>query len=191
MSELLTIDEHEAEHWRNGLREFDAQNELIAFAIMCAFTKPETWLDVGCGTGAIVRAALANGVDAFGIDQLAQDDKYFKRVDLRAKIELPRQFQFVTCIEVAEHLQEEYEGEICDTMVRHVAPNGKLIFTAAKPGQGGYNHFNCQPQKYWRDRLESRGLRYSLADTMRLKEIWTWTFTALHHLEENLQVFTR
>ena len=192
---IQAIDPHEAEHWREGLREFDAQNELIAMAIMCAFTKPQTWLDVGCGTGVLVRTAACNGIISTGVDQLVTNQDtgrfWFYKRDLREPLDLGRTFEMVTCIEVAEHLEEKFEGVICDTLARHVAPGGRLVFTAAKPGQPGYNHFNCQPQRYWRDRLESRGLRYSQADTIRLANILQWTYTSLHHLEENLQVFTR
>lgn len=191
MTDIPQISDDEKIHWREGLHEFDWQNELIAFGIMSAYKKPASWLDVGCGTGAIVNAALANSVDAFGVDQLVTDDKHFKVADLRQPLDLGRTFELVSCIEVVEHLEEQFEGVICDTLARHVASGGRLVLTAAKPGQGGYNHFNCQPQKYWRDRLESRGLRYNPIDTGRLAEIWKWTFTSLHHLEENLQVFTR
>jgi cyclopropane fatty-acyl-phospholipid synthase-like methyltransferase len=191
---MLEISESEKQHWREGLAKDDSQNELIAMAILCAFTKPKSWLDVGCGTGAVARTAMHNGIEAYGVDQLVDEALrgwIAKTWDLRLPLNLERTFDLVTCIEVAEHLEEEYEGVICDTLVRHVAEGGRLVFTAAKPGQGGYNHFNCQPQKYWRDRMESRGLKYSQADTLRLAEIWKWTFTALHHLEENLQVFRR
>lgn len=192
MGALTAISEDEQQIWREGLHEFDAQNELIAFAIMCAFTKPDSWLDVGSGTGAVVYAALANRVNAYGIDQLADSTSpYFRQIDLRQAIDLNRTFAIVTSIEVVEHLEPEFDGVICDTLVRHVAPGGYLILTSAKPGQPGYNHFNCQPLKYWRDRIESRGMRYSQSDTVRLAAILSHTYTALHHLEENLQVFRR
>lgn len=192
VTDILSIDEHEAKEWREGLGEFDAPNELIAFGIMAALTKPASWLDVGCGTGAIVKTALHNLVDAFGVDQLAEDSDRFMRVDLRLPLDLKRTFALVSCIEVAEHLQPEYEGVICDTLARHVQVSGGiLVFTAAKPGQSGYNHFNCQSKEYWHDRLESRGLKYDYVRTMRLGELWRQTWTQLHHLEENLQVFTR
>jgi SAM-dependent methyltransferase len=186
------MEESERAYWRNGLKEFDAANELIALGICCAFTKPLSWLDVGCGTGAVVWSAEALGILSFGVDQLVETDGiWFKRVDLTQPLDLGRTFELVTCIEVAEHLQEEYEGVICDTLARHVAPGGRLVFTAATPGQIGYDHFNCQPKKYWTDRLESRGLVYNYRDTERLAEIWRWTYTNLNHLPKNLQVFTR
>ena len=87
--------------------------------------------------------------------------------------------------------EPEYEGVISDTLVRHVAKGGRLVMTSAPPGQPGYNHFNCQPLKYWRDRMETRGLEYSNVDTRKLVEVWGHTFMATHWLENNLQVFYR
>ena len=189
------MNETERQHWVEGLKEFDWQNELIALGIVCAFTKPKSWLDLGCGTGAMVKVAYRNGIQSFGVDQIAEEDeftaKYFKQYDLTQPLDLGRQFALVTTIEFVEHLPEEYEGVICDTITRHVAPGGRLVFTAAVPGQGGYNHFNCQPPKYWTDRLESRGMIYSANETRRLAAIWKNTFTALNHLSENVQVFIR
>lgn len=185
------MDEHEREHWVNGLKEYDWQNELIAFGVMCAFMKPQTWLDIGCGTGAMVKTAIRNGVAAFGVDQIAENSEQFKQHDLTQPLDLGRKFALVTTIEFVEHLPEQFEGVICDTITRHIAPGGRLIFTAAVPGQGGYNHFNCQPPKYWTDRLTSRGLTYNVAETRRIAAIWKNTFTTLNHLSENVQVFNR
>ena len=84
------MDDAEYQHWKNGLAQFDVDNELIAMAIMCAFTKPTSWLDVGCGTGAIVRTAQLFGIDAFGIDQIQEDGANFKKVDLTQKVALHR-----------------------------------------------------------------------------------------------------
>lgn len=185
------MDEQERQHWLEGLAQFDKENELIALGVMCAFGKPQSWLDVGCGTGAVVNTAHRLGIDAFGIDQMQTLSDRFAPVDLRNKIYLGRTFELVYSVEVAEHIEETYEGEFCDTLVRHVAEGGRLILTAAPPGQDGYNHFNCQTKKYWRDRMESRGLVYHAADTERLAAIWKQSFTSLMHLSKNLQVFKR
>lgn len=185
------MDDFEYKHWVEGLKEFDWQNELVAMAIMCAFTKPTSWLDVGCGTGAMVKVARQVGVAAFGVDQIAEDGDWFKRADLTKPFDYSNTFELVSSIEMVEHLPEQFEGVISDTLVRHVAPGGRLVLSAARPGQQGFNHFNCQPQKYWRDRMESRGLTYSIADTTRLSEILKWTYTALNHLRDNVQVFKR
>jgi cyclopropane fatty-acyl-phospholipid synthase-like methyltransferase len=170
------LDESERRHWLEGLAAFDKENELVL---------------LGCGTGAVVREARLLGIHAHGIDQMQDDDDIFKRVDLREKLDLFCKFDLVYCVEVAEHLEPQYEGEFCDTLARHTKPGGRLVFTAAPPGQGGYNHFNCQPQIYWRDRLESRGMIYNVAETERLAEIWRNTYVTLNHLARNVQVFNQ
>ena len=185
------MNEAERSEWIKGLAQFDVDNELAIMAVFCAFMLPRNMLDVGCGTGAVVNTAQTLGVDAFGVDQLAKDSSTFKEVDLTQKLDLKRKFELVYCVEVVEHLQPEYEGVICDTLARHTAPNGILVFTAALPGQNGYNHFNCQPKQYWRDRLESRGMRFNDAYTFRMATIWQHTHMTLNHLALNVQVFNQ
>lgn len=185
------LDETERQHWLEGLAVFDRENELVLLGVLCAFTKPATLLDVGCGTGAVVREARLLGIDAYGIDQMQDDNEHFKRVDLREKIDLFAKFDTVYSVEVAEHLEEQYEGEFCDTLARHTVEGGRLIFTAAPPGQGGYNHFNCQPKEYWRDRFKSRGMVYNVGETERLATIWRNTWVTLNHLARNVQVFNQ
>jgi len=185
------LNESERNNWLEGLPQFDADNELITFAIMAAFTKPATWLDIGCGTGAVVNTARLNGIDAFGVDQIQDDAEYFKHSDLTQPLDLGRQFDVVTCIEMVEHLMPEYEGVICDTLARHVKPQCILILTSAQKGQDGYNHFNCQPKKYWKDRLESRGMLLNVAYTERLATMFFHTHSTLNHLSKNVQVFNQ
>jgi hypothetical protein len=39
-----------------------------------------------------------------------------------------------------------------------IRPTGRLIWSAAQPGQGGSGHINCQPKAYWADALQAAGL---------------------------------
>lgn len=186
------IELQEGKQWLEGLSQFDSGNRCAILAVFATFGIPATYLDVGCGTGAMVGIARQIGVDAYGVDQLPHDEEWIYRRDLRQPFDQARQFELVTSIEFVEHIEAEYEGTISDTLARHIMPNGgRLVLTSAPPGQPGYNHFNCQPKSYWRDRLEVRGLYYSEADTDRLVEVWARTFMATHWLENNLQVFRR
>lgn len=186
------IGQQESQQWFEGLSQFDASNQCAILAVFAIFGIPTTYLDVGCGTGAMVKVAKAIGVDAYGVDQLVGEDYYnLYRRDLRQPFDLARQFDLVTSIEFVEHVEADYEGNVSDTLTRHVGIGGRLVLTSAPPGQPGYNHFNCQPKSYWRDRMENRGLRYSEIETLRLVEVWSHTFMATHWLENNLQVFRR
>lgn len=182
----------EEQRWLTGLHEFDEGNALALLALFAGFRIPHSYLDVGCGTGAMVKIARQLGVEAFGVDILPLEEPYFYQRDLREPCDLGRTFDLVTSVEVAEHIAPEAADTLCDTYARHVRVDGGLfILTAAAPGQNGDGHVNCQPQLYWRDRLTSRGLKYDEWATQRLVRLWADVHMCTHWLETNLQVFHR
>ena len=181
----------ELDKWRSGLEVFDDANELIACALFATVGKPASLLDVGCGTGRIVKTARTLGVDAIGVDQLVTDayGAGFIQHDLRKPLDVGRKFGMVTTIEVAEHLEPEYSEIFVDSLALHVAPQGVLIFTAALPGQSGLNHFNCQFPEWWANRIYKRGLRQNMELTWRVALAWSLTPTQLRFLAANVQVW--
>lgn len=181
----------EEARWLKGLAEFDMGNRNVILGVFACFGVPATYLDIGCGTGAMVKAARALGVDALGVDILPHDEPYLIRHNLNTKLDLFREFEVVTSVEVVEHTEPSAEGEVCDTLVRHVKKDGRLILTAAPPGQNGDGHINCQPQKYWIDRLQSRGLTYRLDSTQRLQAVWRNCWHATPWISDNLMVFLK
>lgn len=181
----------EETRWLTGLAEFDSGNQLAILAVFAGFGIPKSYLDVGCGTGAMVKTARLFGVDAHGVDILPHAEEYLHKQDLNTFCDLGHKFALVTSIEVAEHIAPESAEILCDTFARHVAEGGLLLLTAAPPGQIGDGHVNCQPKAYWRERLEKRGLVYDDIATKRLYGLWQRTFWATHWCEENLQVFRK
>jgi hypothetical protein len=70
----------------------------------------------------------------------------FREVDLEQPIKLDKTYDLVVSLEVAEHLSEKS----ADTFVQSLADAGKIIlFSAAIPKQGGFNHVNEQWPEYW------------------------------------------
>ena len=179
--------------WTNGLAVFDRQNEHAMCAILSVFGIPGSLLDVGSGTGAMVNHARKVGVDAWGLDALPLGAAWPHLVqhDLRAPFDFGRTFEMVTSIETAEHIDPEYADVLCDTIARHVAPGGLLIFTAAMPGQIGDGHVNCRPMIEWRTKFHERGLQYSPPATWKLMVGLSVCHTSQHHVEANLSVFIR
>src|SRR3989441_11554752 len=88
---------------------------------------PGSILDVGCGTGTWLRAAIDSGIsDVIGIDgvEIPRDrllfpsDKFHCR-DLGAPVDLGRRFAVTICLEVAEHLDPDSGGILIHTLSRH------------------------------------------------------------------------
>lgn len=177
--------------WLAGLAEFDAVNERLLLGALAYLGLPASYLDLGCGTGAMVTLARRLGVDAWGVDILPHAEPWLLRRDLRQPLDLGRTFELVSTIEVAEHIPVENDATFVETVARHVAPGGTLLFTAAHPGQGGDGHVNCRPGVYWRARLSEWGLSYSSDLTYGLMHLWTVIPHAMGHLMDNLQVFKK
>lgn len=142
------------------LTQFDRWNRRLLNVIMAYFGQPANYLDVGSGTGAMVLAARAMGIDAWGIDLMAGFSDYIYHHDLREPFDHGRKYQLVTCIETAEHLEPEFAPILVQSIAKHTIPGSILIFSAAGPGQDGIDHKNCKLGSYWRDMFYQHGLSY-------------------------------
>jgi cyclopropane fatty-acyl-phospholipid synthase-like methyltransferase len=189
-TKVAYLTREEAEQWIDGLAAFDHDNEILFLTILAAFGKPDSYLDIGSGDGAMVNTATKLGIESIGLDQLPRTEwSNLHQVDLREPQYLNKTFQLVTSIETAEHIEPEYADIFIDTITRHA--NGMIIFTAAMPGQQGHGHYNCQPAYYWREKFYKRGWNYSEADTTKLVAMMALAFHGSHHVEANMQVFRR
>lgn len=106
-------------------------------------------LDVGCGPGLYVEEMLKVGISAYGVDndpRLVENDN-FARWDITSSDPL-RVSEIVLSLEVGEHIPAEkadaYVSFIANTIGVEI-----VYFSAARPGQGGIGHINCQPKAYW------------------------------------------
>lgn len=135
---------------------------------------PASLLDVGCGTGTWLRAALDLGVsDVFGVDGVdVTPEKFhapknvYRQMDFTKAFDLCRRFDVVLCLEVAEHLP----ASAAETFVGSLVTHGDLIlFSAASPNQPGQHHVNCQWPDYWQALFNRLG--YACEDSLRW-QIW-------------------
>jgi hypothetical protein len=136
---------------------------------------PKSVLDVGCGIGTWVRAALDYGVtDVCGIDGVAMGDnellfprEFFRQQDLTSSWNLGRTYDLALCLEVAEHLPTAAAGSLVRNLAKH---SDTVLFSAACPGQIGQHHVNCQWPEYWQQLFNTEG--YTCEDAFRW-QIWT------------------
>jgi SAM-dependent methyltransferase len=141
-----------------------------ALAIMFGGSVPQSLVDVGCGTGTWVRAAIELGVDdVLGVDgaDLANDQlrfpwTSFRQEDLEHAVNLGRTFEVAICLEVGEHLAPERAEVLISTLTAHA---DRIYFSAACPGQLGEHHVNCQWPAYWQRIFNAQG--YACEDSIR------------------------
>ncbi|MBS1596762.1 MAG: methyltransferase domain-containing protein [Bacteroidetes bacterium] len=127
--------------------------------------KPSSVVDIGCGTGTWLRIFQDHGIDdILGVDGVNVDTnalfipkEKFQAHDLRKKLDLKRKFDLVLSLEVAEHLEEKFSGDLVDLLT---SLGDRIIFSAAIPTQGGQNHINEQWQSYWIKKFEERNFCY-------------------------------
>jgi hypothetical protein len=116
----------------------------------------ESIIDIGSGNCGFLKAAMEMGItDVIGVDgnwieNLMIPKKYFKAFNLRMPFKLDREFDLVVSLEVAEHLNETFAMTFIETLT---GLGDTILFSAARPGQGGVNHVNCQPPEYWEKRF--------------------------------------
>ncbi len=130
--------------------------------------QPRRVLDIGCGVGTWLRAALDLGVpEVLGIDgdyvdqtALQIDARQFIAADL-ASIAIPAalgtggsRFDLVICMEVAEHLPHQRSRSLIEEIV---ALSDVVLFSAAVPFQFGEHHVNEQWPEFWALLFRERG----------------------------------
>lgn len=174
--------------WKGHLSQFDVWNERVLFAYFATFGKPPSILDIGCGTGAMVKAARQLGIDAIGVDQVENESPDIVH-DLEHPINLGRTYGLVMCIEVVEHIHKSNLGVFLNNITSHVQKKGILLFTAAHPGQGGDNHANLKSAMHWRNALYDRGMNYRDDLSYRMRMSWMNIPMPMYWLVSNVQVF--
>jgi hypothetical protein len=130
----------------------------------------KSMLHVGCGEGHAVDYFRRAGVVSHGIDGLERNIRSavtpIALHDLKAAPYI-MPVDLVLCIEVVEHLEPIYLGNLLRTLC-----NGKVILmTHAIPDQEGYHHVNCQPADYWIGKLVELGYRFFDVETNYIRSM--------------------
>jgi len=142
--------------------------------IVFEYMKPQSVVDVGCGVGTWLDVCRRHSVkEVLGIDGNHIDPSLlqippnsFRTFDLSQPLDLGRRFDLAISLEVAEHLPNTAAGLFVQTLtsLSHV-----VLFSAAIPGQGGFQHVNEQWPSYWVKLFEEYG--YQLVDNIR-PQVW-------------------
>lgn len=118
------------------------------------WAQPESACDFGCGNGFLLSFLSEKGVQITGVDGSLTALKFVEPAvgprllirDLSIE-QFVGLFDLVISTEVAEHLPKIRSRIFVQNLARAARKN--IVFSAAKPGQWGDGHINCQPREFW------------------------------------------
>lgn len=93
----------------------------------------------------------------------------------------------VWCCEFVEHVEERFVPNFLDTFKRAKF----VLLTHAEPGQGGYNHVNCQPQDYWVGAMAAIGYSRDNGLAFKCRELASENKSAWNHFKRSGLAFVR
>lgn len=184
--------------------------ESVVGSLIDVFGDARTFGDIGCGTGAYAAEINRRGRTAVGYEYSVigrlfarRQGVSVRRFDLAtsSRFQLSGgaractspspnasrpQFDLVYCFEVAEHLSRE----MGDELVRCLSQLSKrVVFSAARPGQGGTGHINEQSLEYWRERFYQHDFVLASETTLELRQRFQARSVGARWFHENTQVF--
>jgi cyclopropane fatty-acyl-phospholipid synthase-like methyltransferase len=149
----------------------------------------KTAIDLGSGLGYAAEWMINYGVQVHAVDGLDYNVENSLvpaiKHDLTQGPLLLEKVDFVNCIEVVEHIEEEY----VDNLMQSLALGNFTLITHAVPGQKGWHHVNCQPSSYWINKFEEKGfelLKQESAEIQKLAEA-----DGAKHIARNGMLFRR
>ena len=145
-------------------------------------------LDVGCGTGGQVEAALDLGWSAFGTEvdhRVMMGQRNVALIDCGLNpVIFHEPFDVVWSVEVAEHVPPELESNYLTTLVDNCRL--WLVFTANQVPMP--LHVNCKPTEYWIEAIQDLGLAYA---PLQMKELLKHSTMVREFLRDTGMLFVR
>lgn len=154
--------------------------------------------DFGCGVGSFLEGCLKGGAHKIRGYELNRDNaepyipayikQYIEKADITSEINV-NGFDCSWSVEVAEHIPEELSNKFIDNLCR--ASNRMIFFTAARPGQPGTGHINCQPKQYWIGKISKYGFEYDQTASQWWSDIWKNKTDAESWVIKNFMLFKK
>jgi hypothetical protein len=144
--------------------------------------------DFGCSTGYYLKHLSEQLPDLklTGVEPKVSErtDKHFENIldfDLAEPFIIGEKGTII-CLEVLEHIPAQFESIVIDNIKNHC--DGYLILSWARPGQGGYGHFNEKNQNDVMDLFTKEGFVFLESETMSCRND-----TIVGWLKNNLLIF--
>ncbi len=149
--------------WTEPQEQYYSHSEKLASNLEKLFDENKGVIDFGCGDGFYLNKLAESGKRwIIGYDGYRPYNAFIP-VTI-AGLTKPLESGLtgnVLCLEVGEHIPEEFEHVILDTVTQSCS--GTLVLSWAVPGQPGIGHINCKSNEYIIQEVESRGLKFNRA----------------------------
>ncbi|RKY58586.1 MAG: hypothetical protein DRP94_05950 [Candidatus Latescibacterota bacterium] len=148
------------------------QAEEIGEIILRMF-RPKSVIDLGCGPGIYLLPFKRAGCRVLGVDACPEAGKMLKKsefvlADLTRPFDPPFKADVCICFEVGEHIDEGYSAVLVENCTRCA---DTIVWSAARPGQAGFDHKNCQWLDFWWRLFEIYGFTYDRDLTKKMKDM--------------------
>ena len=165
MSSEFTWEGYGEDFWTENGSVTHRQSERSIAGHLHTMLKPESVVDVGCGTGQMLQMFKERGARVLGFESsngvewtqrlhIQECGQFIQAVDLRDHEAIPvvKDVDLVVCVEVAEHLPEQAARGMVYDICHRLNPRW-LAFSGAVPrSPGGTGHINEQYFPYWKSR---------------------------------------
>ena len=129
-------------------------------------------VDFGCGMGSHVRTLKQKGFNIVGFDGNPDTPELTKGLctvlDLTRVFDLNTKYDWVICLEVAEHIPKPFEKVLIENLIRH-AKEG-IVLSWAPRRQRGRGHFNEQNNDYVKLLMQTYGFKADEEAEQRFRE---------------------
>jgi SAM-dependent methyltransferase len=140
-----------------------------------SFLKNKKVVDLGCGLGYYVKYLKNNNIDIDGYDGNPYTpeltDSLCNVLDLSKEIIFEKKYDWVICLEVGEHIPEQFENIFIQNL--HNNNLEGIILSWAVEGQGGDGHVNCKNNEYIKSIFSKLGYTNDIIIENELRNIST------------------
>ncbi|MBI5246400.1 MAG: hypothetical protein HY923_04415 [Elusimicrobia bacterium] len=156
--------------WGKDHARYVRSAEIIVDILHDAF-QPKRLVDLGAGCGVYTHLFKQKGSDVVAVDGVIPPPEFSYPFDVQVRdLTIPFKnpwgpFDLALCLEVAEHIPEEFSGVFLDNILQF---SDRLILSAAQPNQEGHHHVNMRPKRYWVAQLAAKGFAYNRPATGKL-----------------------